>query len=165
MTKPIACLKHNHEHCINTALEAARELCLEKKVRLTALREKVLELIWQSHKPLGAYALMDMLATESTRRVAPPTVYRALDFLMEQDLIHRINSLNAYIGCPEPHTQHQNQFLICSECGIASECIDGSLNAAITTASQAAGFSVSHHSVEITGLCPNCQNKPINKDK
>ncbi len=158
MNKPIACLKHNHAQCISTALQAARELCLAKKVRLTKQREKVLELIWQSHKPLGAYALMDMLAAESTRRVAPPTVYRALDFLMEQDLIHRINSLNAYIGCPDPHTQHQNQFLICSTCGIASECIDDSLNAAIMEASQAAGFSISHHSLEITGLCPNCQN-------
>lgn len=158
MNKPIACQQHNHELCINEALSAARELCLRNKVRLTNLREKVLELIWQSHKPLGAYALMDMLSEAATRRVAPPTVYRALDFLLEQHLIHRINSLNAFIGCPDPHTQHQNQFLICRSCGIASECIDTALNQAISAAGQNASFSIEQHSVEITGLCANCQD-------
>jgi len=158
MNTPIACQQHNHALCIDEALSAARKLCQGKKVRLTSLREKVLELIWQSHKPLGAYALMDMLSEAATRRVAPPTVYRALDFLLEQHLIHRINSLNAFIGCPAPHTQHQNQFLICRDCGNASECVDAPLNQAIDTASQNAGFSIEQYSVEITGLCANCQD-------
>ena len=158
MNTPIACQQHNHALCIDEALSAARKLCQGKKVRLTSLREKVLELIWQSHKPLGAYALMDMLSAAATRRVAPPTVYRALDFLLEQHLIHRINSLNAFIGCPEPHTQHQNQFLICRCCGNASECVDAPLNQAIDAAGQNAGFSIEQYSVEITGLCANCQD-------
>ncbi len=157
MNTPIACQQHNHALCIDEALSAARKLCQGNNVRLTSLREQVLELIWQSHKPLGAYALMEMLSEAATRKVAPPTVYRALDFLLEQHLIHRINSLNAFIGCPDPHTQHQNQFLICRACGNASECIDETLNQAINTAGQNYGFSIEQCSLEITGLCANCQ--------
>ncbi len=159
MNKPIACQYHNHDHCIDEALRSARTLCQQKQVRLTQLREKVLELIWQSHKPLGAYALMEMLAVDSTRRVAPPTVYRALDFLLEQHLIHRINSLNAFIGCPDPHHLHQNQFLICKSCGIATECINEALQSSIEQTGTAAGFAIEQHSVEIIGLCPNCQHQ------
>ncbi len=138
---------------------AAQNLCLQKRVRLTELRKQVLELIWQSHKPLGAYTLMDMLSESSSRRVAPPTVYRALEFLLEQRLIHRINSLNAYIGCPDPYSQHQNHFLICRQCGIASECDNQMLSEQIGKAGQAAGFSVENQCLEIVGLCPNCTSE------
>ena len=79
-----ACSHHNHGHCISDAINSARQLCDERGVRLTSLREQVLELVWQSHKPLGAYTLIDMLAQASTRRIAPPTIYRALDFLLEE---------------------------------------------------------------------------------
>ena len=158
--KPLACQHHNHNHCIEDALQVARDICSTKGVRLTQLREQVLGLIWQSHKPLGAYTLMDMLSQASTRRVAPPTVYRALEFLLDQHLIHRINSLNAYIGCPDPKTRHQSHFLICRGCGIASECETTSLSDQITTAGQAAGFEVETQSLEIVGLCPNCHGTP-----
>ncbi len=157
MNKPLACRSHDHTQCIEGALTSARVLCAGKGVRLTALREQVLELIWQSHKPLGAYTLMDMLGEASTRRIAPPTVYRALDFLLDQHLIHRINSLNAFIGCPHPGTQHQNHFLICRQCGIAIECNTDSLGRLIDQTGHTAGFSVEHQSLEIVGLCPNCQ--------
>ena len=152
-----ACSNHNHNHCISDALASAQQLCTERGVRLTSLRQQVLELIWQSHKPLGAYTLMEMLASASTRRVAPPTVYRALDFLLEEGLIHRINSLNAFIGCPSPKQKHQSHFLICQECGIAAELDNPELNQAIFNSAQTAGFSVNNHSVEINGLCPTCQ--------
>jgi Fur family transcriptional regulator, zinc uptake regulator len=152
-----ACSHHNHSHCITSALDSARELCDQRGSRLTSLREQVLELIWQSHKPLGAYALMEMLAKASTRRVAPPTVYRALDFLLEEGLIHRINSLNAFIGCPSPGQKHQSHFLICQGCNVAVELDDEQLNQRIQGAAADAGFSLLSHSVEINGLCPACQ--------
>jgi len=155
-----ACSHHNHGHCINDAISSARQLCDERGVRLTSLREQVLELVWQSHKPLGAYTLMEMLAQASTRRVAPPTVYRALDFLLEEGLIHRINSLNAFIGCPSPTQKHQSQFLICQSCNVAVELDTTQLNQSIFDAAATAGFSVASHSVEINGLCPSCQNAP-----
>lgn len=154
---PIACSHHNHMHCISDAMAAARQLCSERGVRLTALREQVLSLVWQSHKPLGAYTLMEMLALASTRRVAPPTVYRALDFLLEEGLIHRINSLNAFVGCPSPTQKHQSHFLICQSCGVAVELDNPSLNQYLSVCAKDAGFSVISHSVEICGLCSACQ--------
>lgn len=153
---PLACSHHNHSHCVSDALEQARALCDARGVRLTPLRQQVLELIWQNHKPLGAYLLMDMLAAASIRRVAPPTVYRALDFLLEQGLIHRINGLNAFIGCPSPGKRHQSHFLICRACGVAVELDAGALTQNIQLAARAAGFTVESHSVEVMGMCPNC---------
>jgi Fur family zinc uptake transcriptional regulator len=154
---PLACSHHDHDHCISDAVEAARDLCSHRGVRLTDLRLQVLELIWQNHKPLGAYSLMEMLAKASTRRVAPPTVYRALDFLLEQGLIHRINALNAFVGCPSPKHQHQNHFLICRQCGVAVEMDNPLLVEEIQRSAQAAGFSVQTQSLEVMGLCPSCQ--------
>ena len=93
---------HDHKHCIKGALEEARALCAQKGVRLTALRETVLELIWQSHRPVGAYEILAELTRIQDKSAQPPTVYRALDFLLEHGLIHRLSSLNAFIGCPHP---------------------------------------------------------------
>lgn len=153
----IACSQHNHTVCIGDALTAARQLCSERGVRLTALREQVLGLIWHSHTPLGAYTLMEMLAQASTRRIAPPTVYRALEFLLEEGLIHRINSLNAFIGCPSPTQKHQSHFLICQGCSVAVELDNRLLNQQLTACAMDAGFSILSHSVEISGLCSDCQ--------
>lgn len=162
-TTPLACSDHNHSHCVSDALAAARALCSQRGARLTPLREQVLELIWQNHKPLGAYLLMDMLSEASTRRVAPPTVYRALDFLLEQGLIHRINGLNAFIGCPSPGRKHQSHFLICRHCGVAVEMAASNVTQAIQVAARNAGFSVDSHSVEVMGVCPTCarQQPPL----
>lgn len=153
---PLAYSHHNHNHCIKDAMVSARQLCESRGVRLTALREQVLELIWQNHKPLGAYTLMDMLASASTRRVAPPTVYRALDFLLEQGLVHRINGLNAFIGCPSPGTKHQSHFLICRICDTAVELDNQKLNQDIQSSAKAAGFIMETHSLEVMGVCPAC---------
>lgn len=153
---PIACSHHDHDHCIHDALDAARNLCTSRGVRLTDLRLQVLELIWQNHKPLGAYTLMEMLAKANTRRVAPPTVYRALDFLLEQGLIHRINVLNAFIGCPSPGTKHQSHFLICRACNIAIELDEPHLGQQIQQVARDAGFTVEAQALEVSGLCGNC---------
>lgn len=159
---PIAYSHHNHDHCIDDALTAAREICDSRGARLTDLRLQVLELIWQNHKPLGAYDLMDMLAKISTRRVAPPTVYRALDFLLEHKLIHRINALNAFVGCPSPQYIHQNHFLICRLCGVAVELNNSVLSEDIVNHAKKSGFSVESQSLEVMGLCPNCQSESDN---
>ena len=97
---------HDHDHCIETALGDAESVCIERGVRLTVLRKRVLEIVWQSHRPLGAYAILDVLAADG-RRAAPPTVYRALDFLQENGLVHRIASMNAFVGCPMPDRRHR----------------------------------------------------------
>jgi Fur family transcriptional regulator, zinc uptake regulator len=156
-TTPIACSQHNHAHCIADAVAAAQQICAARGTRLTAQRLKILELIWQNHKPLGAYALMDKLAQAATRPVAPPTVYRALEFLLAQGLIHRIHGLNAYVGCPSPSHQHQSHFLICRQCSVAVELAQPQLAVQIHAYARAEGFKVDSQSLEVTGLCPNCQ--------
>jgi Fur family zinc uptake transcriptional regulator len=153
----IASQKHDHHHCIDSALAAAHSICNTNGARLTPLREQVLTIVWQSHKPLGAYAVMEILAQQSTRRVAPPTVYRALDFLLEQGLIHRINLLNAFVGCTHPQQQHANNFLICEDCGVAIEFSTDQLTGAIDHAVAEFQFSLSAQSVELMGHCQECQ--------
>lgn len=153
----IASQQHDHTHCIASAMSTAQEVCNRNGARLTKLREQVLRLIWQSHKPLGAYPLMDMLAEESTRRVAPPTVYRALEFLLEQGLIHRINTLNAYVGCTHPSAHHANNFLICEHCGVAIEFSASTLQDHINATATGFGFSIKSQSIELVGSCERCE--------
>ncbi len=157
----IAHRDHNHDHCIETALQTAKKLCQVRGARLTQLREQVLKLIWQSHKPLGAYELMDMLAASAERRVAPPTVYRALEFLLEQQLVHRINTLNAYVGCTHPNAEHANNFLICEHCGVAIEFSSPPLDRAIDSAAQSFSFQPKSQSLEVVGCCSQCQEKNL----
>lgn len=159
MTESIICQPHDHRACIAEALDRAQAVCQRKGARLTPLRKTVLELVWQSHKPLGAYALMSMLEQEDTRKVAPPTVYRALDFLLEHGLIHRVHRLNAYIGCPDPEQPHAGNLLICRECGVALEADAQPLDQALQQLAADHGFSAEEHTLEIVGLCRHCQGR------
>jgi len=148
---------HDHSRCVSDALAAAELVCERAGARLTALRKRVLELVWQSHRPLGAYDLLDTLAREDDRRPAPPTVYRALDFLQEHGLVHRIASLNAFIGCASPEHTHQGHFLICRNCRVAIELEQTLIHPAIAEVAQRMGFAVESETVEIAGLCAHCQ--------
>jgi len=146
---------HDHERCVESALAEAVALCAARGVRLTALRRRVLEIVWTSHRPLGAYPILEVLRAEG-RASAPPTVYRALDFLLENGLVHRLASLNAFVGCSEPGHDGSSQFLICEDCGTALELRDPALAAAIERASTGGGFHARRHTVEIAGRCPAC---------
>jgi Fur family zinc uptake transcriptional regulator len=154
---PLAFLPHDHSLCVSHALSEADSICARGGVRLTALRKRVLELVWQSHKPLGAYDILGVLADEDGRRAAPPTVYRALDFLLENGLIHRIASLNAFVGCNHPGSAHQGQFLICRECHAAIELAQAPISDAIEQGAQSVGFQVEGQTVEVIGLCAQCK--------
>jgi Fur family zinc uptake transcriptional regulator len=142
---------------VHTALSEADALCASQGLRLTALRRRVLELVWQSHKPLGAYDILAVLSEEDGRRAAPPTVYRALDFLLENSFVHRIASLNAFTGCNHPTHAHQGQFLICRECRAAIELQHPAISQAIIDAAAEVGFTVEGQTVEIVGLCSGCK--------
>ena len=179
--------RHDHRACVEVALATAARLCLERRARLTPLRRRVLELVWRSHAPVGAYDILGRLSDEpgtakdkgtaaeqGTRRTAaeqgtrrpsaPPTVYRALEFLLAQGLIHRIESLNAYVGCmnPEGHPEgaHGGQFLICSDCGAAAEVHDPRVDAAVARRAEELGFAVRRKTIEVEGVCPPCQRRP-----
>ena len=146
---------HDHNHCVEDAVEAAEKLCAERGIRFTPLRRRVLELVWSSHKPIGAYALLDQLRNEELGS-APPTVYRALDFLIENGLIHRIERMNAFIGCSHPGAAHRGFFLICAECGNAEELESDSVAEAIATSAGKHGFTAREMTLEVTGVCAAC---------
>lgn len=153
---------HDHQGCINDALSTASQLCSEQGVKLTPVRKRVLELVWQSHKPMGAYDLLPTLAEEGFNS-APPTVYRALDFLLELGLVHRLASLNAFIGCSQPGHHHQSCFLLCSECGIAQELNADTLFDKLNQTAAEQGFVVQQQLTEVVGLCPVCADKAANE--
>ena len=150
--------EHAHADCVAAALSAAERHCARRGARLTELRRRVLELIWRSHEPVGAYALLERLARRRGR-VTPPTIYRALDFLIAHGLVHRIASRNAYMGCVRPDRDHVGQFLVCSGCGSAAELDDRRIEHAIRSGAEAAGFSVERPVVELAGRCPQCRER------
>lgn len=146
--------EHDHQRCVNNAMAEAEQVCHEQGQRFTAIRRKVLELIWQQHKPIGAYQILEQLQQES--RTAPPTVYRALDFLLGLGLIHRIASLNAFVGCVHPRTAHEGYFFICSSCKTCAELHLETVSREIHQTARQCGFEVHDSAVEIMGVCPLC---------
>lgn len=157
MSSPFLPERHDHSACIDTALTQARAVCAEQGGRLTPQRQQILELVWQEHKPVGAYTLLERLR-EQGRKAAPPTVYRALEFLLEQGLIHRIESLNAYTGCTAPGTPHHGQFLVCSRCRQVVEVDDQCINQQLDQSARRMGFEIERQTVEICGLCTGCRS-------
>ncbi len=146
-----------HKKCISTALQEGEKICQDAGLRFTDIRRQVLAIIWESHMPAKAYDILDKLSsTETTAK--PPTVYRALDFLLESGLIHKINSLNAFVGCSHPVLRHQCYFLICTECAEVTECCTQSLTRAIQKTGRENHFSSLNTSLEIQGICAVCNS-------
>ena len=147
---------HDHERCINAALQLAREICQKNKVNMTPTKEQVLKLIWQSHRPIGAYQIQDQLAKISHKAVAPPTVYRALQFLTKLGLVHKIPSLNSFIGCPFPNSPQSNLFLICEGCGNIAEASCSSVDLVLQKTCRDSNFNLNSKTIELLGLCFLC---------
>lgn len=147
-----------HRHHADEVVAQASAECERRGVRLTALRKRVLEMVAHSDKPVKAYDLLDQLKREHTG-AAPPTVYRALDFLMEQGFVHRIESSNAYLGCPHPQHRHPSQFLICESCGVTMELEDAELDQRLFAQARAQGFKPTRQVVEIRGECARCSGQ------
>ena len=124
-------------------------------MRLTALRREVLAIVWESGRPRGAYEILDILR-QRTGRSAPPTVYRALEFLLDRGLIHRLHTLNAFMACDRP--EHRGgQFLICQDCGGVTELVDPEVSRSLGAAASAAGFAVRDSVIEVAGRCRDCR--------
>ncbi|AFX98639.1 transcriptional regulator np20 [Candidatus Endolissoclinum faulkneri L2] len=155
---------HDHDSCIAYALSSAEIVCKRRGVRLTNLRRRVLQLIWDSHAPIRAYDLLEKLSSTSAAdcnkrsRFAPQTVYRALEFLIQQGLVHRIESLNAFVGCVEPKQNHMGYFLICQSCGTAQEFANGVVNQVLRYYANDVYFQIKCITIEVSGLCANCLN-------
>ncbi|MBL8630812.1 MAG: transcriptional repressor [Rhodospirillaceae bacterium] len=147
---------HNHKACGAHAMAEAEAICRNRGARLTDLRKRVLETVWHSHGPMGAYDILARINAGGERN-APMAVYRALDFLMEQGLVHRLTSLNAFVGCRHPGHQHSGQFLICNACNDVAELDSDAVGKTVTKAASARGFTPISTVVEVMGLCPNCR--------
>jgi Fur family transcriptional regulator, zinc uptake regulator len=147
---------HDHDSCASAAIMHAEGLCAARGQRLTPMRRQVLEALLASHKPLGAYEIIERLAHHG--RLAPITVYRALDFLRDNGLVHRIESRNAFIACVHNHdTGDPVVFLICENCGAVGEAASAAVADTIRTASRAAGFTPKTPVIEISGVCAHCK--------
>jgi Fur family zinc uptake transcriptional regulator len=145
-------------------LDQAEAICERRGANLTELRRHVLGLVLDAASPTGAYDLLDRLR-QTRRGAAPPTVYRALDFLLEQGLIHRVERLSAFVGCVagctadpdgESHA-HAAQFLICRVCGRVVEMQDHQVSTVLARAAKHAGYSVLNATIEAEGLCSTCR--------
>ncbi|QEM81785.1 transcriptional repressor [Halomonas binhaiensis] len=137
-------------------LHQAEQHCARRGVRFTPIRRRVLELIADTSGGLKAYDLLDRLATEHAA-ARPPTVYRALEFLIDQGLVHRIESLNAYVACHCPEHTHRFQLLICRDCGRVEELHLDEINDQLASRAHELGFQVQRQTIELLGLCQDCR--------
>ncbi len=149
---------HDHDRCSTDAMAVAEGLCTERGQRLTPIRRRVLAALLNSHKPLGAYEIIERLAPRGPRP-APITAYRALDFLREHGLVHRIESRNAFIACVHNHSVGEFVvFLICERCGAVGEASSADVTATLASAARAAGFAPKSPVIEISGICTHCRS-------
>ena len=149
----------DHEECISTAIEVAERVCSEKQLKFTDLRKDILRMVWEGHGPQKAYDLLNKLQTIN-RSAKPATVYRALDFLITNGFIHKVASLNAFVGCSHPLKHNESYFLICEDCKSISECCDPNISAAIQATTTHNKFVAKNTSLEISGHCNECLNRP-----
>ncbi len=136
----------------------AEALCHRRGVRLTAQRRQVLEILSGAGRPLGAYEILGAMR-DGSRLLAPPTVYRALDFLLQQGLVHKLESLHAFVGCNHPEHPHFSQFLICADCGQVTELEDAAISQSLASAASESGFRPQRPVVEMIGTCAECAGK------
>ena len=146
---------HDHSACVSAVLKHARLLCSERGVQLTPIRHQVLELICDSHKAVKAYDLLDKIKPIQPA-AKPATIYRALDFLLEQGLIHRIESLNAFVGCGHSGHRHEQLMLICKHCQEVEERPAINVMRTLAEEIQLSGFSEYSKAIEVQGICSKC---------
>ncbi len=152
----LAFQSHDHSHCSGDLIQRAEQIAAARGARLTPVRRRTLEILLEQHRALGAYEVLDRLAQDGFGN-KPPVAYRALDFLVEQGLAHRIARLNAFMACTHPGQSHSPAVLICRTCQTVAEAAGDPVHRAIDAAAAATGFVVESASVEILGQCPACQ--------
>jgi Fur family zinc uptake transcriptional regulator len=147
---------HDHAHCTGDVLARAEAVVTAEGLRLTPVRRRVLEILLEEHRAMGAYDVLHRLAAEGFGN-QPPVVYRALDFLVDHGLAHRIQRLGAFAACMHPGTAHAPVFLICRACHSVAEADAATVGLALAETAAAAGFAVERSTVEAQGLCPACR--------
>ena len=151
----LAFARHDHSHCAGDTLARAEAVAAERGARLTPVRRRALEILLEAHRAMGAYEVLDRLAADGFGH-QPPVAYRALEFLVEHGLAHRIRRLNAFVACMHPGQDHAPVFLICRACDSVAEAAGEPVRAALDMAAAAVGFTVERANIEALGLCPAC---------
>ena len=149
--------KHDHSHCIIASVDAVAARCVAEGLQFTPVRRRVLEILLQKHRAMGAYDILEILRADGLG-AQPPVAYRALDFLTTNGFAHRIERLNAFVACAHTLEDHAPAFLICRQCDTVAEAPAGPARAALAQTARAAGFAIEGATVEALGLCPNCQD-------
>ena len=149
-------IKYLKPAVVDEHLARADALCTRLGARLTPLRRLVLELVVRSGRPVGAYELLDRIR-EQGHRGAPPTVYRALEFLQQHGLVHRIAMANAFVACSHPGDDHHALILLCTCCGNAVELEQSPVSASVEASAEAVGFQVPGQPIEVAGTCALCR--------
>ena len=147
--------REGHKDCIDKAMEIAEQTCSEKQLKFTNLRREILRMIWEGHGPKKAYDLLRELQLTNPS-AKPATVYRTLEFLIENGFVHKVNSLNAFVGCSHPLKQQDCYFLICDNCHDISEHCDPAITSAIKTITERNQFTLKNTTLEIAGHCNSC---------
>lgn len=155
---PLGFQAHDHSLCVGHTLDAADARCADEGLRLTPVRRKVLELLLQEHRALGAYAILEMLR-EAGFGSQPPVAYRALEFLSEHGFVHKIERLNAFVACARPGEHHSPAFMICRVCEAVAETHAPPAKGVLGDAARAAGFQIERTVMEAEGVCPDCAHK------
>lgn len=152
---------HDHRACARDVLERAEAICASRGAKLTEIRRRVLEALAADHAPAGAYEVIERLAQAGDKPPAPITVYRALDFLLEQGLAHRIESRNAFVACSSrEHGAGSGApvvFLICEKCGAVGEASTDAFAEALGALALSSGFRPRAPVIEIAGECAHCR--------
>ena len=157
-TPDLAFAAHDHAHCAADVLARAEALAAASGARMTPVRKRVLEVLLENHKAMGAYDVLQRLAADGFGN-QPPVAYRALEFLVEQGFAHRIRRLNAFAACMHPGEPHAPAFLICRSCDAVAEAPAAPVRAALDAAAAAIGFVVERSNIEALGLCPACRER------
>lgn len=155
MTPDLAFVDHDHRTCTSDLLSRAEILADQVGARLTPVRRRVLEILLEEHKAMGAYDVLQRLAAEGFGH-QPPVAYRALDFLVDHGFAHRIQRLNAFAACMHPGEAHAPAFLICKTCATVAEAPAASVRTALDMAAKEMGFTIERTNIEALGLCPAC---------
>ncbi|NYT38074.1 transcriptional repressor [Allopusillimonas soli] len=137
-------------------LRTAESLCTERGKRLTPIRRKVLEILLAQGRSVKAYELLTLIR-DVQPGAAPPTVYRALDFLVEEGLVHRLDAINAWTACLDAAGQPHDLLVVCTQCGAVAELSDPALNRRLAQKVAAAGFALTGHETELRALCADCR--------
>ncbi|PJE29191.1 Fur family transcriptional regulator, zinc uptake regulator [Pseudooceanicola antarcticus] len=147
--------RHDHGACIRDGVTAVAEHCRAEGLQFTPVRRRVLELLLEGHRALGAYDILDRLREEGLGS-QPPVAYRALDFLVKNGFAHKIERLNAFVACACPGESHMPAFLICRKCDKVAEAEADMREGKLAQSAAEAGFHIERAVVEAEGLCPNC---------